>query len=111
MNITINKQAVTISEIKKAKEMQSDYRTWLDDETLRLLALKASNKMMPHWSDLVKVNSIEVTKNHHELTVWAEVITQCHDKFAITSFDVTQANEASDTDAIDNYTRVYKLAN
>lgn len=108
MKIGIDKDVITLSDLAEAKQLRNDWKETLTDESiLESFACRAARAVMPHTSKLVKVNSLEVTKNHYALTIWAEVILQSIDKFAITSFDILQANELEG--GIDNYTRIFEL--
>jgi len=104
MKITLDKKVITLEEIAAAKELQKEWSQELDNNLLESMACRASG----YSGNLIKVESLEVTKNHFELTVWATVILEDYDKFVKTSFDVLQANWF-DRDHYDHYTRVYKL--
>lgn len=104
MRITLDRKVITMDELTAAKQLQRAYSECLDNGTLESMACRASGQS----GHLVKVEKLEVTKNHYELTVWATVILEDYDKFVKTSFDVLQADFA-ERDQYDNYTRVYMV--
>ena len=107
MKIAIDKEVITLAEAEAAKKMAKDYGEWLDSDTLESMANRVVREFRNCILKLVKINKVEICKNHYQLTVWAEVILESYDNFIVTYFDVPQANE--ETEKIDNYTRVYKL--
>ena len=103
MKIILNKKAIMMSEVDEAKELAKDYSSWLDNEIIENFANKAVNESC---GKLIKINKLEVCKNHYKLTIWADVTMQYFDKFVITSFDLMQANDCNEH--IDNCTEIYK---
>ncbi len=104
MKIALDKKVITLEEAKEAKVLQQSYGETLDNAILETMAQRASGQ----YGKLIKVEEIQVTKNHFVLTVWATVILEDYDKFIKTSFDVLQADNF-DLDHYDNYTRIYKI--
>ncbi|WP_367567232.1 hypothetical protein [Lacrimispora sp.] len=104
MKIALDKKAITLEEAKEARELQQSYGDALDNQIIENMACRASGQ----YGKLVKVEKIEVTKNHYKLTIWATVILEDFDKFIKTSFDVLQADHF-DLDHYDNCTRIYKI--
>lgn len=101
MKITLDKKSITIEEVKEARQLQRDYGEVLDNETLEAMAYRASGQ----FGKLIKVE-VEITKNHHQLTIWATVILEDFDTFTKTSFDVLQADR--NEEHIDNFTKIFK---
>lgn len=104
MKIALDKKVITLDEVKAAKVLQQSYSEALDNAIMETMAIRASG----HYGKLIKIEEIQVTKNHFELTIWATVILEDFDKFIKTSFDVLQADHF-DLDHYDNYTRIYKI--
>ncbi|MEY8357197.1 hypothetical protein AALB39_28175 [Lachnospiraceae bacterium 54-53] len=104
MKIALDKKAITFEEVKEAKELQQSYGEALDNATLETMAQRTSGQ----YGKFIKIEEIQVTKNHYKLTIWATVTLEDFDKFIKTSFDILQADHF-DLDHYDNYRRIYKI--
>lgn len=89
MKITLNKDVITLAELKAAKELAADYKSWVTPDILEGWANLAAGTN--GWK-LIKIQKMEVEKNHFQLTIWAECILHGSDGFCIVSFDACQAS-------------------
>ena len=105
--ITLDKNVITLAELNEAKEMAKDFQSWLDNDAIESFANRALKNVINGHGRLIKINNIEITKNHYKLCCWCEVIIKTFDMFFVTSFDLSQANNGEEK--IDNYTQVYEL--
>lgn len=105
--ITLKKEVITLAELNEAKEMAKDFQSWLDDSTIESFANRALKDVINGCGHLIKIEKLEITKNHYKLCCWCEVIIKTFDVFFVTSFDLSQANNGEEV--IDNYTQVYEL--
>lgn len=103
MKISIDKEVVTIANIKDAKQLINDYSETLDNEMMEILASKASGQ-----SGKLIDCKLKVTKNRYQLTIWAECTLKSFDQYTETHFDVLQA-DCNETGNIDNFTQIFKL--
>lgn len=104
MEITLNKQVITLAEVKEAKELAADYKSWVTHDILESWANLAAGTN--NWK-LLNVQRMEVEKNHFKLTVWAECILMGADGFCVVGFDACQASGMGYGGRVDAFVQMF----
>lgn len=102
MKITLNKEVITLAEAPAAKELANDYKSWVTPDILESWANLAAG--LDGWK-LIKIQKMQVEKNHYKLTIWAECVLMGFDGFCIVSFDACQANGMGYGGRVDAFVR------
>lgn len=114
MKITLDKSCITLEEAPAANELRNEYREYDKDtiETLISGAIKANrHRVSEHnaWEHKVlNIESAEVTKNRHRLTVWISCTVRYDlNTIVYIGFDAVDAMSYYDGATVDAYIEVY----
>lgn len=108
MKVVLDKKSFTMDEGGLIKEFKGQWQESLNPETVKSCALKAAERSGLEATELVKIESVELTKNKFRPTYWINTIVRGWGFYAELSFDFVDAIQASSEDKIDTYKKVYK---
>lgn len=107
MKIAINKENLTGSQVKEARNFVEENADWLQDkETMESLIVRASGI---NCGKVITTGTAQATTNKGRMTVWiADAIVHDWDQFAVVSFDALQVLRLDPEGEPDAYVMRYK---
>ena len=108
MKVVLVKKSFTMDESELIKKFKEDWQSSLDFEAVKSCAIKAAKRCGLEVTELVQIESVELTKNRLRPTYWVNTIVRGWGFYAEVSFDFVDAIQASPDDKIDTFKKVFK---
>lgn len=108
MKVVLVKKSFTMDEGALIKKFKDEWQSSLDFETVKTCAIKAAERCGLEVTELVQIESVELTKNKLRPTYWINTIVRGWGFYAELSFDFLDAVQASYEDKIDTFTKVFR---
>ena len=117
MKITLKKDVINLSEAAEAETMRKEWNEYFKDKTfLQLIvdtAIRSNVKTSEYGyhdsNKILDIESVEICKNHYELTVWIKCTVKYDlDIIIEMDFDGMQALQYFDGEKVDAYIQYFK---